>query len=217
MSNPWAEERKARLEKHAEFVREVARELGLQVREYGKDEYGFRTPDIVTPEGVLIEVGEVGATGAKRRRVYPHGWPREAKIGEGRSSQLVPKDVGEENPAIGVGGDKTPAQVARDIQRRVLPEVARIYAKLAERARETEATVNTARGVYRQMCEVLGITAELCAYGEVLSASLYGVVPGSYGEVTVSYGGSVDIHARGLTPEVAEKVLRALKGEEVGK
>lgn len=211
--NPWVEERKARLEKHAEFVREVARELGLEVREYDPDEYYDRASDIVTPEGVLVEIGEVSRG---RRQVYPHGWPKEHQVRDDAGApthQLVPRDVKEVNPIISVSGKKTAAQVARDIQRRVLPEVARIYQKLAERARETEATVENARGVYRRMCEVLGITAELGLYSEVLSASLYGVVPESYGEVTVSYGGSVDIHARRLTPEMAEKVLRALKGK----
>lgn len=211
--NPWVEERKARLAKQAAFVREVARELGLEVREYDPDEYYDRAPDIVTPEGVLVEIGEVWRG---RRRIYPHGWPKERQVRDATGApthQLAPCDVSEHNPIISVSGEKTAAQVARDIQRRVLPEVARIYQKLAERARETDATVENARGVYRRVCEVLGITAALRLYGEALSVSLYGVVPEVYGEVTVSYGGSVDIHARGLTPEVAEKVLRALKGE----
>lgn len=214
MENIWAEERKARLEAQTAFVREVARELGLEVREYDPGEYYERVPDIVTPEGALIEVGEISR---KRRQIYPHGWPKERRMRDvagAPSNQLVPRDIGEVNPDISVSGEKTAAQVARDIQRRVLPEVARIYAKLAEKARDNDARVEKAQEVYRRLCEVLKKPVALDNYPDRLVTSLLYSAPKVYGEVTVGYGGSVDIHARGLTPELAEKLVRALKGEE---
>jgi hypothetical protein len=92
--------------------------------------------NITDKEGRQFTIRIGGAYGKTKGRIGVSGnWP--SKDGTKHGATIWPSQVGESSPEITIAEDKTDEQVAKDIQRRFMPEFTRVYDKCLGRAAET--------------------------------------------------------------------------------
>jgi len=109
---------------------------------------------------------------------------------------------------ITIGADRDLAAAARDVQRRILPQLLSGYSKAAEDANKESAAKRAQGAVRERLVAALGS----CAIGR--SRGLYEISCSSarfYGDFSLSHdGSSVTIEMRALTPAQAERVALLL-------
>ena len=175
---------------------------------------------IINGKGHAISLSR--GRGSDRGKIHISGyWPVK---GEGGHRWTSPHDVRESSPDIGVSESRGYEAIAREIQRRFLPEYLRIYTKIE--AKITEELIYESRkargwqglvdaGLVVNPRERNGEQAGDLRIGSKDADGGYNYDKG-YGDIRMTSADTVEIHLRSLPLETAEHVLEALRGGENG-
>lgn len=115
----------------------------------------------------------------------------------------------EKRPIISVSISKRPEDIARDIERRLLPAYLPLYQKAVERLRAEEEREAADLALAARLAAILGVEplgTEINWYGT-------GDFRGGSGTIRVS-GGNVSFDLRWIDPEKAEAIINILKGNQ---
>ena len=121
------------------------------------------------------------------------------------------KSYDERRLEIGMSWSKTPKQIAKDIQRRLLPDAEAQYERVSKRLAEHQR-FETAKGeTYKRMTTALGVNP---SEWEIERDTVTKYQIGSYRvEAKVNSADSVEIEIRYLNAEQAEKILKVLAND----
>jgi hypothetical protein len=144
-------------------------------------------------------------SGADRGKVHISGhWPQNGQYGPFCS----PSEVREDSPSINCSLSRGYESIARDIQKRFLPEYLRIFVKCQERIAADNAYEARKAANWQKLVDTGLILGKLhCGEwrgGVAMNAG--------YGDVRMSSADSVQLDLRSLPIETAIRILRALKG-----
>ena len=141
-------------------------------------------------------------------------WPRRPN---GAWGEFMPRDADRASYSINVGLGKTPAQIARDIARRLEGPYLTEYARLAERMRATIAAEGGAAEAAARIAASIGGKAQK-GQGDNHTIWLADLFDGrrGHGDLKVSPAGEgepayVDLELRGITPDEAVLILKLLR------
>ena len=188
------------------LLHQVATELGGYAYKPTNEEGGFRAMgELVSGKdrATLCVTFTVDAYKEVNLKAEAFGvYPRTSK-GESYPS------YGEQRPSIGFAVTRTPAQIAADIQRRLLPEYVKHLAKVSKWIEHTERAAEELAATRALMQEAGFFFSEHSVtegYLKKTKAEQLGRP-----KVTVCvYGGHVDMKLKDMTPEQALKVLEVL-------
>lgn len=190
------------------LMHQVATELGgcAYKPDKNEDSYIYRVMgELVSGKdrATLCVTFTVVATNEVNTKAEAFGvYPRTAK-GEAYPS------YGEQRPSIGFAVTRTPAQIAADIRRRLLPEYAKHLAKVSKWIEHTERAAEELAATRAQMQEAgffFPETSSTEGYMKKTTAEQLGRPK----PTVCVYGGHVDMKLKDMTPEQALKVLEAL-------
>lgn len=144
---------------------------------------------------------------------------RWVKDSDGR--QVTPSDVNETAPSCNIALDKGYEKIAREIERRFIPELARVMAKIRERV-DSRNTFRAGQMKVREQIDATGMVRwwnDRNGSGDGTKANLDWTGAGveGYGDVTVNSPGSVTLELRSIRPELAVQVLALVKASGKGK
>jgi hypothetical protein len=154
-----------------------------------------------------------------KRCIHVSGvWPRRKP--NGAYGEFMPQETA---PYwINVSADKTPAQVARDIARRLEGVYLAEHAVQLGRMNATLAGEAGAKGAADRIADVIGTTSVRATRqgGDTFDVSTYEIMGERRGsaELLVSPGGEgepayVRLNLRGITPDEAITIMRVLRGD----
>ncbi len=140
---------------------------------------------------------------------------REDKI---RISGSYPKDCHNQhnnynlkNLSIGCAQDKTPEHIARDIQKRFMPDYLADLAIVIERNKDTQQRADARYNTLKTVADFIGIALKKDDYTKEVILPIWNVLP-ELDKLEVSYDGSrVDMKLE-LTLEQTIQILTVLKG-----
>ncbi len=133
-------------------------------------------------------------------------YPAHPEAGYGGDMARAVLGHGVSAPEVGISLTKTPEHIARDIQRRFLPDYEELFVRCVSAAQEVEAFHARQRALGEALAHALGRTASL-RHGRP-EIDWY-VQPASC-TVTVESGDRVSISLRGLGEDLALKICRLL-------
>ena len=176
---------------HTPLFQEVARMLGASANAW-RDADGDTIRQgvvIITMPGGLSIFSET-VWNQKDRVKFSVDYPRELR---------KHTDSRDDSPKITVSDTRTAEAIAKDLERRFIPQAEAVLAKVKERKAAADIAANRQAEVTKQL-EATGV---LSAYNQRLFAS-QGDNPKLHGEVKLQLDW--------ITPELAVKVLEVLKG-----
>lgn len=113
-------------------------------------------------------------------------------------------------PEIGIGIQKTPEQIAKEIQRRFLPEYLEIEAKCKAYKAKKENRIENRNNVLTQLAEYAGTVFTKCTWKNTDATETFSL-PKSLGTVESYDGEEFTLTARGLSIEQMKAILDILK------
>ena len=118
--------------------------------------------------------------------------------------------VGNPPKGITVAMSRGPQAIAREIERRLLPEYLRWYAQAVRRLAETQAVETARTELLSEMAAIIGVAAPTPGRDQGVYAHL--LRPGcSSACVTSTYDGRVNIIIASATPDLARALLRVIR------
>lgn len=150
------------------LAREIVKDLALETAGtwniQGEDNSGDRLL-LVNRAGLKMHLGvdwksRKNPFEEQRLTVQTWAWPTwiDYQENEPRTQNTSPRDLynpEESSPSISILISRGSGAIAREIKRRFLPDYQRIYARLAEVAREREAYAQKARDTWRAVCALI--------------------------------------------------------------
>lgn len=188
------------------LMHQVANELGGYVYKPDKEDAGFRVlGELISGKerATLCVTFTVDAYREVIAKAEAFGvYPRTSK-GESYPS------YGETRPSIGFNVTRTPAQIAADIRRRLLPEYVKHLAKVSKWIEHTERAAEELAATRALMQEAGFFFPEHSSTEGYLKKTKAEQLGRPKATVCV-YGGHVDMKLKDMTPEQALKVLEVL-------
>ncbi|MFZ2937616.1 MAG: hypothetical protein WA066_02805 [Candidatus Omnitrophota bacterium] len=176
-----------------------------------------KVADILGYEMTVPEESFINQAELKKDNIWIHirngVYQNEQKI---KISGSYPRDChnqdssyGLENPSIRCSQDKTPEQIARDIQKRFLPDYMEDLQKVIEQNKTIQEKADTKYHTIKALADFLGISPEKDHNNEY-SLPIWNVLPG-LGSLKVSYDGTeINLNLE-LTLDQTLQVLAILK------
>ena len=162
---------------------------------------GYERPDhtfyvIREKDGLKIWIAPPDWRGNKARQKFRYSRPR-SKEG------VVCIHGHDSDPSITVAADKSPEAMAKDITRRLLPDADALHTIVLEKIAALDASLNAQAAAVSRLAAVAGVPVQG-------NQALFRL--GNYRHtVRVNQSGTVEIDARGLTAEQAERLIALLK------
>lgn len=119
-------------------------------------------------------------------------------------------------PSINVSMTKTPDQVARDIQKRLMTDAVRVHGLVLKSIADSNNFVACREATTIRLAALLGTEPKRDHYSKALTYEIDPYVKvksfesDGYGEIKVSSGNSIDINLKSMSFETARKVVEAL-------
>ena len=189
----------AQLDAAQRLARELANALGRGWHWKEPDE-SFPTGYVQGPDGRELGVS-IETYGSRKGKVEIRGvLPR-------RDAKGDYFDAGVKAPSIGVGGDRGIDAIARDVQRRLLPDYEDVFARaneaLARRNEYLAATTDSISAIVREVSEL-----EWDRRARDESSAAFEIEAGGYGDIK-AYGDQIKFEAR-LSRAQVVRMLKAL-------
>jgi len=164
--------------------------------------------DIVRDDGAKITLNSCWNDG---RWVVHGGWPNDPTKGGNQRAMLRDWLYSASIPEITVTRKKTPAQIAKDITRRFLPEYLPLYAQCLEKRDERVNRCDQKMDTARKLVDILGKQVSTTPWGSDPSISVPNMLGDSYGEIRIDYDGNTTFHLWGVPADAAIKIAEALR------
>lgn len=191
-----------------QLMQDIAKELGWKFHDTGRQFDNKNWSEAEGPEGMRISM--YVDTHRARLQISPL-WPRD------ESNSIYPYET-RDKPRIGtvsVSPEKSAGTIARDIQRRILPEYAVQYKEGVKQLAEHNAYLNGQTELWQRLCNLCGDT-----YGLEHRRKFYvypkkeqfgGMDKGYINNVRIDGPDSVKIELCSMSAKKAEAVLTLLK------
>ncbi len=136
--------------------------------------------------------------------------PRDAKQGHvevyGENRERL------QDPSINVSEAKPAEQIARDIERRLLPDAEKVFSLVNADIKRTQDTTNHRLAVLAQVCAAAGVEVPQARNVDEEYHYHFSVSPDNhYPRAKINYDGSVSLEIGSLSPEKAIELIRFLR------
>lgn len=210
--NAYQQERETKVAEHEQLTADVVALLddGWTLKEYDnsdKDPWYRRAPDIVHKDGRSFDLAPVD--GGKVR--VSANWPTQR--GTQGSRVFSPNDLynpNETSPSIKVSLSRGTEVLAKEINRRFLPEFTRIWGRIAENIKATNEFEDSREAAFQRIRQECGLS-ERPGHVQDCRTSWHDDSKG-YGDVVVNSAESVELKMRSLPVNVAIAVIKLVRG-----
>lgn len=180
------------------------------------DTSGDQWATIAHADGRALSLSHVGGWGKKPLRLAVSGSYPSYQDEQGRSQRVMPPDLynpKEEYPEITVSLEKTAEAMAKDIQRRFLPEYSRIWERCQELKQSRAEYADAKRRAHAELAAIAGV--HFCGQdrGEVNLQGWVKIAGNSHrsADIRINSADSIEVKAGGLTVDQARAVIELIQ------